>query len=72
MKNIKSDVSYYLEIRLSFVGVELSFSWKLEVFVTMRELDSKYRMHIKVIREKKNEATVDYLLFMDMEKNKYS
>lgn len=49
---MRSDTSYYLKTKFFFVGVELSFNWKLELFVTMREFDLKYRMCIKVIREK--------------------
>lgn len=45
-----TDISYYLKTRF-FVGVALSFSWKLELFLTMREFDLMYRMCIKTIRE---------------------
>lgn len=69
VRNMTSRISY---LKTSFfVGVELSFNWKLELFITMRVFNLMYRMCIKVIRDK-NEASVDYVLFMVMEGNKYS
>lgn len=56
VKNITSDISYYLKTRF-FVGVALSFSWKLELFLTMREFDLMYRMCIKTIREEWGNCT---------------
>lgn len=51
VRNISSSISY---LKTSFfVGVELSFDWKSELFIAMREFNLMYRMCIKVIREKK-------------------